>query len=413
MKKFSFTINEKNYLPSTGHFYEFISRSNITWINAKTEAESLNYYGLKGYLATITSAEEAKLSGEQATGQGWIGGSDAEKEGTWKWVTGPEKGKSFWIGGINGTTNGTDINPPYSFWSSNEPNDWPNPGVPGEENYAHVYSDGKWNDYPNSNSSITGYIVEYGGMPEDPIVDFGNNETALTVAEISNPIGDNRCGPGSVSLSATSNSGFVLWFDSLTGGTNIGSGNTYSPTISNTTTYYALASSDGICENGIRTPVIATVHNIPIITSAPDVTICGRGTGTLTATASFGDVKWYSSETSITSINTGSNYSPTITTSTTYYVEAVENGCPSLTRTSVILHVQDTPKPNGISQQTFCNSENATIAYLSITGKTILWYDSALGGTSLDTKTLLENNKTYYASQTITHVKALLDWQLM
>jgi hypothetical protein len=46
----------------------------------------LNYYGLQGYLATILSIDEAKLSGEQA-GAGWIGSDSAPKE--WKWVTGP------------------------------------------------------------------------------------------------------------------------------------------------------------------------------------------------------------------------------------------------------------------------------------------------------------------------------------
>jgi len=217
VKKFSFTINDKNYLPSTGHYYEYIPANRITWEDARDDAEKLNYYGLQGYLATITSLEEARLSGEQAPGQGWIGGSDAEKEGTWKWVTGPEAGKSFWIGGINGTTNGTDINPPFEYWSGGEPNDWPNPGIQGEENYLHVYDNGYWNDYPNSNSSITGYIVEYGGMSDDPEVDFGNNETTLKVAEISNPIGDERCGSREINLKANSSRRYGLYFETDTG----------------------------------------------------------------------------------------------------------------------------------------------------------------------------------------------------
>ncbi len=98
-KTFSITVGEANYLPSTGHYYEYVPSVGITWSNAKTTAEGRNYYGLQGYLATITSADEAKLSGEQAAGAGWIGGSDEAVEGTWRWMTGPETGKSFWVNG--------------------------------------------------------------------------------------------------------------------------------------------------------------------------------------------------------------------------------------------------------------------------------------------------------------------------
>ncbi|MBP9602124.1 MAG: hypothetical protein KBE41_11520, partial [Lutibacter sp.] len=241
IKKFSFTINEKNYLPSTGHYYEYIkyiSDSRITWQDAKTAAESKDYYGLKGYLATITSQEEAILAGEQAGGQGWIGGSDDETEGVWKWVTGPEIGMIFW----NGLVNGSSPLGIYSNWHLNEPNDWTPDGVPdipGQENFAHIYVGGKWNDYPNYHESITGYVVEYGGMPGDPIVNFGNNETTLTVAEITTTIPSSNCGPGTVTLYATASTGTVIWFNSLTGGTKLGSGNSYTtPSISSTTTYY-------------------------------------------------------------------------------------------------------------------------------------------------------------------------------
>src|SRR5680860_236771 len=101
-KKFSFTIGDANYLPKTGHFYEYVPDLGITWTIAKAAAEAKTYYGLKGYLATITSVEEAQLSGKQAEGAGWIGGSDAETEGTWKWMTGPEAGKTFWTGNASG-----------------------------------------------------------------------------------------------------------------------------------------------------------------------------------------------------------------------------------------------------------------------------------------------------------------------
>ena len=402
-KKFSFTINEKNYLPSTGHYYEYIKDLGITWEDAKTAAEKLDYYGLEGYLATITSLEEAQLAGEQATGQGWIGGSDKVIEGTWKWVTGPEAGKTFWIGGINGTTNGTDINPPFAYWSSDEPNDYPNAGVSGEENYLHVYDNGKWNDYPNSNSAITGYIVEYGGMPNDPIVDFGNNETSLTVAEILNPIGDERCGSGEVILKATSSSGYVLWFQTPTGGTPVGSGDTLKKSITKTTSFYALASSDGTCTEGKRTEIIATVKEIPSINSVTATTICKNSAGTLRASASAGVINWYSSKTGGISLNTGPNYTITnATATTTYYVDATEDGCTTFERKPIILTVVQVEKPTtSLPEQYFCDTENATLSDINITGNSILWYKTKTSPNPLDANQLLVNSTTYYASQTV------------
>ncbi len=141
----SLTIGDANYLPSTGHYYEYVADVGIPWTEARVKAEERTYNGLPGYLATITSADEAQLTGEQADGTGWIGGSDAEVEGTWKWVTGPEAGTVFWMGDSNGfAPNGA-----FSFWNTGEPNNL------GDENYAHVTAPnvgirGSWNDLRNS-----------------------------------------------------------------------------------------------------------------------------------------------------------------------------------------------------------------------------------------------------------------------
>ena len=169
-KFFSFTIDAANYLPSTGHYYEYISDVGITWDAAKIAAETKTFYGLQGYLATISSTEEAQLSGEQASGAGWIGGSDAATEGIWKWVTGPENGTVFWNGNASGSS------PNFAFWNTGEPNN------SGDENYAHVTDPtigipGSWNDLkitgdPPGPYHPKGYIVEYGGMPGDPILNI-------------------------------------------------------------------------------------------------------------------------------------------------------------------------------------------------------------------------------------------------
>jgi hypothetical protein len=75
-KSFSLSIDNANYLPLTDHFYEFVPSQGITWKNAKAAAENRTYFGRQGYLATLISEEEANFAGKQASGAGWIGGSD-------------------------------------------------------------------------------------------------------------------------------------------------------------------------------------------------------------------------------------------------------------------------------------------------------------------------------------------------
>ena len=261
---FSFTIGDANYLPSTDHYYEYIPSPGITWSAALAQAETLTYFGLQGYLATITSQEEAQLSGEQAAGAGWIGGSDQADEGVWRWMSGPELGTIFWNGGVNGTS------PNYANWNNGEPNNL------GGEHYAHVTApgvgvDGSWNDLsntgdpdPNSDYHPQGFIVEYGGTPGDPVVDISAS-TKITITSILSTVDGIGCGEASVTLEATAAIGDVLWFDSANGGTPIATGTTFNtPFITTTTTYFALASANG-CLEGERIPVIATINPMPPI----------------------------------------------------------------------------------------------------------------------------------------------------
>lgn len=165
-RTFSIVLNEANYLESTGHYYEYVPSLGITWTAARDAAALRTFYGLQGYLATISIQDESDLLGSQAPGAGWIGASDATTEGDWYWVTGPEAGTLFWRGNAGGTAYA------YQFWNSGEPNN------SGDEDYAHITAPGvglpgSWNDLSNTGAASgdyqpKGYLVEYGGMPGDP-----------------------------------------------------------------------------------------------------------------------------------------------------------------------------------------------------------------------------------------------------
>jgi len=177
-RSFSITLSDADYLPHTGHFYRYIRKRGIPWTEARDSAAAMNYYGLQGYLATIISSIENDFIWSKIDGVGWIGATDSEEEGTWKWVTGPEAGTVFW----QGTSTGYRVNGQYSFWNTGEPNnvqkDWGD-----DEDYAHINAapgsvPKSWNDLPNEGDKDQpnghyypeGFVVEFGDMENDPEV---------------------------------------------------------------------------------------------------------------------------------------------------------------------------------------------------------------------------------------------------
>jgi gliding motility-associated-like protein len=330
------SLSDADYLPHTGHFYKYIPALGIWWTAARDSAQNMTYNGLKGYLATITSETENNFIWDKTKGVGWIGASDSEAEGVWRWVTGPEAGTQFWQGGANGYP----VNSMYSNWNNGEPNNvqksW------GEdEDYAHINMNPNakarsWNDLPNRSDGAgsqwyysQGYIVEFGGMPGDPVLRLSAGQT-ISVDKIafSNTRNIEICRGDSVALNVNTNAPYVY---SWSPGVNISSVNRPNPTVKPTasTTYTAIASLSGRCRDTADFHV--TVHDLPVSSLDAAYPLCSGSSLALDA----GEHKSYLWS------NGATGQTVTISQPGTYSVSLRNSHCPLRATTSVFL----SPRP--------------------------------------------------------------------
>jgi hypothetical protein len=166
-----------------GHYYRLVKQG-VSFADALANAANLTFdgtpSGTPGYLATITSAGENDFLFTIMGGSGqnaWIGGSDSETEGDWKWITGPEAGTSFYSGNVQQPVHGP-VNGEFNGWNESEPNQFfGDDDGPMSEDYVEVYGSGFWNDIPSESGRLNYYVVEWGGMPGD------NFTTAVTLTD--------------------------------------------------------------------------------------------------------------------------------------------------------------------------------------------------------------------------------------
>lgn len=144
--------------PGADQFYQFVPAPRISWEDARAYAERKSHRGVTGRLATIgDEAEQAFLVerfGRQANL--WVGGSDAEEEGAWRWVVGPEAGSTICL-----VTDGFRDDQAYTAWAEGEPNDYEE----GEDYLLWNYRGeaGRWNDSgpPHADDEAQGFLVEF------------------------------------------------------------------------------------------------------------------------------------------------------------------------------------------------------------------------------------------------------------
>jgi hypothetical protein len=411
LRRITFVAGTVYYNPLTEHYYEYVA-GNTSWTNAYTVSSAKSYFGRAGYLATILSEAENNFIWKLMASDAWFGASDdygyintakgstvyanqSAAEGKWHWVTGPEKGQNF----SNGNTPSTTlVSGMYHKWAGGEPN-----GT--SEAFGQFYSsnNGQWNDL--ANSSLPGYICEYGDMPGDLTSSVTIFTRQVSVSNGSSGTisgGDvNVCsGSNSTTLTLNSMTGSVVRWESsfdnfFTAGTTISSTSS-SITITNITktTYYraiVTSSSPVSCSNLATSSTFLSVK--PTLSGsifAVNNTICAGGTVELTLSGQQGNVnKWQRSTDNVnwTNIsNTTVNLTETISSSGTYYyrVEVQTPSCGSavFSTSKIITVISGTPPVGGsVSSNTHTSTTNSgTLTLSGYSGTIVKWQHSTNDG---------------------------------
>jgi hypothetical protein len=239
------------YDANSSRYYKYISTP-TAWAAARTAAEDTYLFGLRGYLAEITtSAENNFIANETSATNIWIG---ATEDATTAATPGGFTGNSYtggdgqkWIwegaqatplptgsGGAAGNTGNTLIGV-FSSWATGEPN---NDRKPGRDCAVTNWNGAKgmWNDLPCTNSQA--YFIEFGGRSGETSTASIRTLTTTVVAQVltapaaptlnSVTSGDKRL-TIAFTAGATGGSTITDYEYSLNGGAYISAGTTTSP----------------------------------------------------------------------------------------------------------------------------------------------------------------------------------------
>nr|WP_299381216.1 DUF6443 domain-containing protein [Allomuricauda sp.] len=202
------------------------------------------------------------------------------------------------------------------------------------------------------------------------------------------------------------------WEQSVNGGswteiTNA-NGSSYNPPSGLTaTTKYRRKVSCGLQEE-VTNEATVTVISLPEIANGNDVSRCGTGSVTLSATAGANGntVRWYSSSTGGSPIHTGFNYgTPSLSATTSYYAESYNSttGCVASSRQLIRAVINQIPGSANGNDTARCGNGTVTLnATLGSNANEIRWYSTSSGGSSIHTGTSfttpsLSATTTYYA----------------
>lgn len=271
--------------------------------------------------------------------------------------------------------------PPYSYaWSTGEKTSSINVNKGGT--YTVTVTDKSSGCQPVSQSITVSAATAPNPPSAKSVMVCPNTPAQLTV---NNPVGDG--------------SGYQ-WYGSATGTDFLASGSTYNtePITANTTFYVQV--TVGGCTS-TRTPVQVTLPSRPTVIGD---TVCQGSVATLTARGG-NSYSWYDAPSDGNLVGSDSTYTtPSLTTSTTYYVVVNVNGCSS-TRTPVTATVTKAPPTPTASNVTICSGTSAQL-HASASSGVFDWFTARTGGSSLIsspdyTTPPLTATTTYYVQTSI------------
>lgn len=208
------------YDSGTGHYYQYVPASNITWGAADTDAQALSFDGQTGYLAAIPNSAvntfiTDHLNGAQnvwAGGQGYLTDTgfngDANVERYWEWVGGPWANQVFTeCSNWTNTCVHVDDTGDYYDWNTGEPN---NSGGGQDQDVetsveVNYQGAGDWNDLSPNGSGIDGYVVEFGDQTYGgDFTGYASSTSTVTLTTVPQA-------PTAVSAQAQADSAWVTW----------------------------------------------------------------------------------------------------------------------------------------------------------------------------------------------------------
>jgi gliding motility-associated-like protein len=232
-----------------------------------------------------------------------------------------------------------------------------------------------------------------------------SGRTAVTIT-INNPpqsptaINETICEGQNTTLNANASGATINWYDAVTAGNFLFSGNTFTtPVLNSNTTYYVEAVSGG-CPPTSRIAVTVTVLTTPPNPSVSSASVCSGESATISAIGANGTTLiWYDAPISGNQLSVGSSFTtPVLTGNTTYYVAAQLGNCSSSNRVPITVNVIQTPNVSFTSNPDKSTTLMVSLAEFTFSNNTkdgsrFVWYFG--DGDSLETNSTINVSHKY------------------